>query len=315
MLASGSIGKLGSMFMVNLKMIDVTTAKITAVVSQDIKGAIEDVVSYLPSIAQKLIDPSAKPAAPAPPASNTGISLSDEAQAKAPSGKSKSERYLKSGFRFGIAGGWNGSIPRSGWKRDIDWYMDGTAFGNGVSGALEFHLKDTDIPKGTGLVGVPIIAIILEFDYFFSGHFDETIYTSGGWETELSHRFFNASGAVRFYPLKFTRAWTPFLEYGAGFHHSSFPAEPGDDNNYGTTFIDDDEPGSTVSDGNGLIQKISIGHDLRFSSSVGVTVRTTFTIGSAGILEPLGETWMFPDYYSQNLRSLDIKIQLYWLAP
>jgi hypothetical protein len=53
-LVSGSIGKLGSMFLLNFRTIDVQTAKIVKVVSHDITGGIEDVVKYLPNIAMQL---------------------------------------------------------------------------------------------------------------------------------------------------------------------------------------------------------------------------------------------------------------------
>lgn len=54
-LISGSIGKLGSMFLLNFRAIDVQTAKIIAVVSKDISGGIEDVVKLLPSVARELV--------------------------------------------------------------------------------------------------------------------------------------------------------------------------------------------------------------------------------------------------------------------
>ncbi len=53
-LISGSIGKLGSMFLLNFRAIDVQTARIIKVVSHDISGGIEDVVKYLPNIALQL---------------------------------------------------------------------------------------------------------------------------------------------------------------------------------------------------------------------------------------------------------------------
>jgi hypothetical protein len=67
-LISGSIGKLGTMFLVNVRSIDVQTAKIIAVVSVDIKGGIEDVVKYLPNIAKQLVEETsvAKPIATVP---------------------------------------------------------------------------------------------------------------------------------------------------------------------------------------------------------------------------------------------------------
>jgi hypothetical protein len=54
-LATGSIGKVGSMFLVNVRMIDVKTAKIVKVVSVDIRGEIEDVVGKLKDIAEQLV--------------------------------------------------------------------------------------------------------------------------------------------------------------------------------------------------------------------------------------------------------------------
>lgn len=55
LLVSGSIGKLGKMYLLNFRTIDVSTARIGAVVSRDITGSIEDVVWYLPAIAQELM--------------------------------------------------------------------------------------------------------------------------------------------------------------------------------------------------------------------------------------------------------------------
>lgn len=52
---SGSIGKLGNLFLVNLRVIDVQTAKILMVVSKDISGGIEGVVKVLPGLAEDLV--------------------------------------------------------------------------------------------------------------------------------------------------------------------------------------------------------------------------------------------------------------------
>jgi len=54
-LVSGSIGKLGSMYMINLRVINVNTAEIAHVVSEDINGGIEQVVGRLKGIAQQLV--------------------------------------------------------------------------------------------------------------------------------------------------------------------------------------------------------------------------------------------------------------------
>ena len=53
-LVGGSIGKLGSMYLLNFRVIDVSTAQITSVVSLDIKGSIEEVVYKLSAIASQL---------------------------------------------------------------------------------------------------------------------------------------------------------------------------------------------------------------------------------------------------------------------
>ena len=65
-LVTGSLGKVGSMFLVNLRVIDVKTAKIMKVVSVDIKGDIEEVVGELPGIASQLVGQTA-PAVQAKP--------------------------------------------------------------------------------------------------------------------------------------------------------------------------------------------------------------------------------------------------------
>jgi hypothetical protein len=54
-LVVGSLGKLGSMFMVNVRAIDVQTSKVINVVSVDVKGEIEDLVNKLPYIASQLV--------------------------------------------------------------------------------------------------------------------------------------------------------------------------------------------------------------------------------------------------------------------
>jgi hypothetical protein len=55
-LVVGSLGKLGSMFMVNVRAIDVQTSKVINVVSVDVKGEIEDLVNKLPYIANQLVN-------------------------------------------------------------------------------------------------------------------------------------------------------------------------------------------------------------------------------------------------------------------
>jgi len=217
------------------------------------------------------------------------------------------------GFRFGGAFGWVGSLPVGGWAQDIDFYMDERAFGNGLTTTLLFHIINKEPKSGIGIVPFPILAVVLEYDHIFSGHFHEIIYTGGTWETYLNHRFFNLTGGIRVYPIKFVRAWTPFFEYVVGFHNSSFTTEAGDDNTSGNPVINNDED-SEVENGTGAIHKISIGHDFRFTDNIGLFFRTTLAIGSDGILEPLAETWMFPDYYTGGIRSFEFRLQLYFLT-
>lgn len=50
----GSLGKLGSIFMINIRAIDVQTAQVVKVVSVDVKGDIEEVVDHLSKIAAKI---------------------------------------------------------------------------------------------------------------------------------------------------------------------------------------------------------------------------------------------------------------------
>jgi TolB-like protein len=86
-LITGSLGKVGSMFLVNLRIIDVKTAKITKVVSKDIKGSIEDVVGELGSIAEELVG---GPAAPA-----VAEKKAEEKPAEQPKSETNSEPAVK----------------------------------------------------------------------------------------------------------------------------------------------------------------------------------------------------------------------------
>ncbi|MDD5674894.1 MAG: CsgG/HfaB family protein, partial [Chitinivibrionales bacterium] len=54
-MVSGSLGKLGNLFMVNLRVIDIATGQIVKVVSKDIKGNIEDIVGELRPMAFELV--------------------------------------------------------------------------------------------------------------------------------------------------------------------------------------------------------------------------------------------------------------------
>ncbi|MBD3392197.1 MAG: hypothetical protein GF418_09000 [Chitinivibrionales bacterium] len=64
---AGSIGRLGSMYLINCRSVSVATGKIVKVVSVDIKGEIEDVVEELAPIAWKLTSEDTPPSAKARP--------------------------------------------------------------------------------------------------------------------------------------------------------------------------------------------------------------------------------------------------------
>jgi TolB-like protein len=60
-LVAGSLGRLGTLYMVNVRAIDVQTGKIVRVVSVDVKGNVEDLVDHLPRIAMQLTGVEKKP--------------------------------------------------------------------------------------------------------------------------------------------------------------------------------------------------------------------------------------------------------------
>jgi hypothetical protein len=65
-LVSGSIGKVGKLFLLNVRVIDIKTAKISRTVSEDVKGDLEDVVGRLADIARRLCEPEQVRQQPAP---------------------------------------------------------------------------------------------------------------------------------------------------------------------------------------------------------------------------------------------------------
>ena len=66
-LISGSIGKLGAMFMINIREIDVGTGAVLRVVSEDVRGEIEDLAGRLRTIAKRLVGDVAPDDVPPPP--------------------------------------------------------------------------------------------------------------------------------------------------------------------------------------------------------------------------------------------------------
>jgi hypothetical protein len=65
-LITGSIGKIGSMYLLNARIIDIKTAKITKSVSEDVKGNLEHVVERLPVVAARLCGTQSRDAAQQP---------------------------------------------------------------------------------------------------------------------------------------------------------------------------------------------------------------------------------------------------------
>lgn len=83
-LVTGSVGRLGSLYMINVRSIDVRTGSFVKVVSEDIRGRIEDVVGVLPAIAAVL----AGRKAPAPRKSSVSPAAEgSDAQDYLPKGK------------------------------------------------------------------------------------------------------------------------------------------------------------------------------------------------------------------------------------
>jgi hypothetical protein len=66
-LVTGSIGRVGSMYLLNIRMIDIKTAKITRTVSEDVKGDLEEVVGRLSSVARQLFSPQVETVKAPPP--------------------------------------------------------------------------------------------------------------------------------------------------------------------------------------------------------------------------------------------------------
>ncbi|HMD67703.1 MAG TPA: CsgG/HfaB family protein [Chitinivibrionales bacterium] len=65
-LVSGSIGKVGSLYLLNVRLIDIKTAKISKTVSEDVKGDLEEVVGRLADVARRLFEPEKVQQAAAP---------------------------------------------------------------------------------------------------------------------------------------------------------------------------------------------------------------------------------------------------------
>ncbi len=65
-LVSGSIGKVGSLYLLNVRLIDIKTAKISRTVSEDVKGDLEEVVGRLADVARRLCEPEQVQQAAAP---------------------------------------------------------------------------------------------------------------------------------------------------------------------------------------------------------------------------------------------------------
>ena len=118
LLVGGSIGRLGNMYLLNIRGIDIKTAKIIAVVSEDIPGSIENVVAALKRVAAKL---AGKPAPTAPPPTE-----SRSTRQKEPSPPPEPEK------------------PDARPKCDEKVYLERTAF---TAAQLGFSLTDAEMTK------------------------------------------------------------------------------------------------------------------------------------------------------------------------
>lgn len=202
------------------------------------------------------------------------------------------------------------SLPRGSWKSDINWYLDGWHPSATLSANITVRLTDRNTKRAFGIVPVPIVSIIGQYEYSVNGHFSDIEYTGGTWETELKHRFMTATGGVQIYPLRFLRFYAPFVEYQVGWINSIYKSSAGDSNNgefheeLGGVYREYDNA-------SGVIHKISIGHDFQFNDHAGMIIKTRFQTTNTGVTTPLKEHNNVSDYYEGNIESFDICIDFY----
>lgn len=202
------------------------------------------------------------------------------------------------------------SMPRGGWKGDLNWYLDGWHPGAAVSGNLTVRLTDRNLKRVIGIVPVPIVSIIGQYEFCFNGHFSDIEYTGGYYETELKHRYMTATGGVQVYPLRFLRFYAPFVEYQVGWIKSIYSSSAGDSNN-GEYH---DELGGVYREydnANGVIHKISIGHDFQIKDNFGIILKTRWQTTNSTVVEPLVEHHNVSDYYEGKIKSTDICLDFY----
>jgi len=103
-LVTGSIGKLGSMVLLNLRVVDVETARIVKAVSKDIEGGIEGVVVHLSTVARALVsaedEGSEAPEEPEPVREEAARDTVEEEEHDAVSTGEEEEQ--ENGNRFGL---------------------------------------------------------------------------------------------------------------------------------------------------------------------------------------------------------------------
>ncbi len=103
---SGSIGMLGSIFMLNFRVIDVTSGKVIAAVSRDVRGDIESLIGYIGGIADDLAaiatGASAHSASPESPSARPRQRHASPSSAGVPGNRNRNGIRLLFGAHWGV---------------------------------------------------------------------------------------------------------------------------------------------------------------------------------------------------------------------
>jgi hypothetical protein len=216
---TGSIGKIGSIFMINLRIIDVQTGQVLRAVSRDING-MEVVVSNLPGISKELVGlapitqtqsqptlsprrETPKPQAPAPAAAQPQAQPAKPVVEQAVIGPDQ-ERKDKNKNRFGLRIGANAFFGPTWWYATGD--NGGTDTTLNLNEAYDTITSWSVITPGLKLI-IPV-GPFLTLDMggsfaYWNQHFADTGALN---YINISNRVFNIDGGINFvqrwYPVK-----------------------------------------------------------------------------------------------------------------
>lgn len=223
---------------------------------------------------------------------------------------SYAENIENKGITLNIGLGGAVSLPRGAWQEEIIKYLDSWHPAAHAGANITLRVTDRNLKKVVGIIPVPIVSIIAQFEYSFNGHFSDVAYTGGNWESELKHRYMTVAGGIQVYPLRFIRFYSPFVEYQIGWINSRYVGSAGDSNN-GEFHDDLDGVYQEYDNANGLIHKISIGHDFQINDNFGIIVKSRWSTTSSGTADPLKDHNQVPNYYRGKIKSTDICLDFY----